>query len=124
MKNHSEDRTRAEIVSGADRNSVRLGVPGRLIQRMTWGILAFTVLSGDDAVTIPLAALGGQGVISVVSNEIPGPMTQLAHACLKGDFEAARRGFDRAAAGGKNRPKKIFAGRKLRHRHHAREDDA
>ena len=51
----------------------------------------FTVLSGDDAVTIPLAALGGQGVISVVSNEIPGPMTQLAHACLKGDFEAARR---------------------------------
>jgi len=51
----------------------------------------FTVLSGDDAVTFPLAALGGQGVISVVSNEIPGPMTQLAHACLKGDFEAARR---------------------------------
>ena len=42
----------------------------------------------------------------------------------RGDFEAARRGFDRAAAGGKNRPKKIFAGRKLRHRHHAREDDA
>src|SRR5438105_4691673 len=51
----------------------------------------FTVLSGDDAVTIPLAALGGQGVISVVSNEIPGPMTQLAQACLKGDFETARR---------------------------------
>ncbi len=51
MKNHSEDRTRAEIVSGADRNSVRLGVPGRLIQRMTWGILAFTVLSG-----VPLLA--------------------------------------------------------------------
>jgi 4-hydroxy-tetrahydrodipicolinate synthase len=50
----------------------------------------FTVLSGDDAITIPLMALGGRGVISVVSNEIPGPMAQLAQACLRGDFEAAR----------------------------------
>jgi 4-hydroxy-tetrahydrodipicolinate synthase len=50
----------------------------------------FTVLSGDDAITIPLMALGGRGVISVVSNEIPGPMAQLAHACLRGDFESAR----------------------------------
>jgi len=52
---------------------------------------AFTVLSGDDSVTIPLAALGGRGVISVVSNEIPGPMAQLAQACLKDDFETARK---------------------------------
>ncbi|HYW44080.1 MAG TPA: 4-hydroxy-tetrahydrodipicolinate synthase [Bryobacteraceae bacterium] len=51
---------------------------------------SFTVLSGDDAVTIPLMALGGRGVISVVSNEIPGEMTQLAQACLRGDFEGAR----------------------------------
>jgi len=50
----------------------------------------FTVLSGDDAVTIPLMALGGRGVISVVSNEVPGPMTQLAQACLRGDFQSAR----------------------------------
>ena len=50
----------------------------------------FTVLSGDDAITIPLAALGGRGVISVVSNQIPGPMTELAQACLRGDFESAR----------------------------------
>jgi len=50
----------------------------------------FTVLSGDDAITIPLMALGGRGVISVVSNEIPGPMTQLAQACLRGDYETAR----------------------------------
>jgi len=50
----------------------------------------FTVLSGDDAITIPLMALGGRGVISVVSNEIPGPMAQLAQACLRGDFEGAR----------------------------------
>jgi len=50
----------------------------------------FTVLSGDDAVTIPLMALGGRGVISVVSNEIPAGMTQLAQCCLRGDFEGAR----------------------------------
>ncbi len=50
----------------------------------------FTVLSGDDAVTIPLMALGGRGIISVVSNQIPGPMAQLAQACLNGDFTAAR----------------------------------
>jgi 4-hydroxy-tetrahydrodipicolinate synthase len=48
------------------------------------------VLSGDDAVTIPLMALGGRGIISVVSNQIPGPMAQIAHACLAGDFAAAR----------------------------------
>jgi 4-hydroxy-tetrahydrodipicolinate synthase len=50
----------------------------------------FTVLSGDDAVTIPLMALGGRGVISVVSNEIPRQMAQLAQACLRGDYETAR----------------------------------
>ena len=50
----------------------------------------FTVLCGDDPITIALMALGGRGVISVVSNQIPAEMTQLAHACLKGDFEIAR----------------------------------
>ncbi len=52
---------------------------------------SFTVLSGDDAITIPLMALGGRGIISVVSNQIPAEMTQLAQACLSGDFETARR---------------------------------
>ncbi len=50
----------------------------------------FTVLCGDDAITIPLMALGGRGVVSVVANQIPTEMTQLAQACLKGDFAAAR----------------------------------
>jgi 4-hydroxy-tetrahydrodipicolinate synthase len=50
----------------------------------------FIVLSGDDAVTIPLAALGGRGVISVASNEIPAEMTAIAQACLRNDFAAAR----------------------------------
>ena len=51
---------------------------------------SFSVLSGDDAVTLPLIALGGRGVISVVSNEIPGEMTDLARMCLSGDFVGAR----------------------------------
>jgi len=51
----------------------------------------FHVLSGDDAVTLPLMALGGRGVISVVSNEIPGEMTTLARLCLAGDFAGARK---------------------------------
>jgi 4-hydroxy-tetrahydrodipicolinate synthase len=51
----------------------------------------FTVLSGDDALALPIIALGGKGVISVVSNEIPAEMTQLIQACLHGDFGEARR---------------------------------
>ena len=51
---------------------------------------SFVVLSGDDAITLPLAALGGQGVISVVSNEIPAEMTRLTHLCLQNNFPAAR----------------------------------
>ena len=50
----------------------------------------FVVLSGDDAVTLPVIALGGRGVISVVSNEIPAAMTRLTHLALGGDFEGAR----------------------------------
>ena len=51
----------------------------------------FDVLSGDDSITVALAALGGRGVISVASNEIPGPMRALAQACLDGNFAEARR---------------------------------
>jgi 4-hydroxy-tetrahydrodipicolinate synthase len=51
---------------------------------------SFDVLSGDDAVALPLIALGGCGVISVVSNEIPAEFTELVHAALKGDFARAR----------------------------------
>jgi 4-hydroxy-tetrahydrodipicolinate synthase len=50
----------------------------------------FIVLSGDDAATLPLMAVGGRGVISVASNEIPGPMAQLVEAAERGDFAAAR----------------------------------
>ena len=50
----------------------------------------FLVLSGDDAITLPLIALGGRGVISVASNEIPAQMTSLTQHALAGDFEGAR----------------------------------
>jgi 4-hydroxy-tetrahydrodipicolinate synthase len=50
----------------------------------------FLVLSGDDALTLPLMAIGGRGVISVVSNEIPAEMTKLTHLALAGDFAGAR----------------------------------
>ena len=50
----------------------------------------FVVLSGDDAITLPLIALGGRGVISVASNEIPAEMTALTRLALAGDFAGAR----------------------------------
>jgi 4-hydroxy-tetrahydrodipicolinate synthase len=49
----------------------------------------FLVLSGDDAITLPLIALGGVGIISVASNEIPFAMARLASLCLEGDFPGA-----------------------------------
>jgi 4-hydroxy-tetrahydrodipicolinate synthase len=51
----------------------------------------FLVLSGDDAITLPLIALGGRGIISVASNEIPAEMAEIARQCLAGDFAAARK---------------------------------
>jgi len=51
----------------------------------------FIVLSGDDAITLPLMAVGGRGVISVVSNEVPREMSQMVEAAERGDFAAARK---------------------------------
>jgi len=51
---------------------------------------SFHVLSGDDSITIPLTALGGKGIISVVSNQIPGEMTELARKARLGDYDGAR----------------------------------
>ncbi len=50
----------------------------------------FAVLSGDDGMTLPLIAAGGDGVISVVSNVVPEKIVQLCQLCLDGDFVAAR----------------------------------
>ena len=50
----------------------------------------FLVLSGDDALTLPLMAIGGRGMISVASNAIPAEMSQMVEAAERGDFAAAR----------------------------------
>ena len=51
----------------------------------------FAVLSGDDSLTLPLLALGGDGIISVVSNLAPARVVDMVHAALDGDFEKARK---------------------------------
>jgi len=55
----------------------------------------FAVLSGDDALTLPMIAAGGEGVISVVSNATPRLMAQLCAQALAGDLAAARATQDR-----------------------------
>jgi 4-hydroxy-tetrahydrodipicolinate synthase len=50
----------------------------------------FLVLSGDDALTLPLMAIGGRGIISVASNETPAEMVQMVEAAERGDFATAR----------------------------------
>ena len=67
---------------------------GSIVQQME--VLAavppsFLVLSGDDAYTFPLMALGGVGIISVVSNAIPAEMTRLAHMLLEGTYRGSAR---------------------------------
>jgi 4-hydroxy-tetrahydrodipicolinate synthase len=51
----------------------------------------FIVLSGDDALTLPLMAVGGRGIISVASNEIPAEMAQMVELAARNDFAAARK---------------------------------
>jgi 4-hydroxy-tetrahydrodipicolinate synthase len=51
----------------------------------------FLVLSGDDAITLPLMAVGGRGVISVASNEVPRDMAKMVEAAERGDFATARK---------------------------------
>jgi 4-hydroxy-tetrahydrodipicolinate synthase len=55
----------------------------------------FAVLSGDDAMTLPVLALGGVGVISVASNEIPQEMAEMTRAALNNDWNTARQIFRR-----------------------------
>jgi 4-hydroxy-tetrahydrodipicolinate synthase len=50
----------------------------------------FLVFSGDDAVTLPVIALGGVGIISVASNEIPREMAEMTRAALNNDWNTAR----------------------------------
>lgn len=74
-------------IVGVKEASGNIGQMAKVVQEVPAG---FAVLSGDDAITIPLIALGGHGIISVASNEIPAEMAQLATAALEGDFARAR----------------------------------
>jgi 4-hydroxy-tetrahydrodipicolinate synthase len=74
-------------IVGVKEASGNIGQMAQVVQHVP---PEFDVLSGDDSITIPLIALGGKGIISVVANEIPGEMTRLAQAALRGDFATAR----------------------------------
>jgi 4-hydroxy-tetrahydrodipicolinate synthase len=74
-------------IAGVKEASGNIAQIGQVIRRVPD---SFTVLSGDDAITLPLIALGGKGLISVVANEIPAETAALVHACLNGDFAGAR----------------------------------
>jgi 4-hydroxy-tetrahydrodipicolinate synthase len=76
-----------ENIVGVKEASGNIGQMAQIIHQLPD---TFDVLSGDDAITIPLIALGGRGIISVASNEIPGEMTRLTQLALAGDFAGAR----------------------------------
>jgi len=64
------------------------------LDQMTQVILAcgpdFSVLSGDDNLTLPLMSVGGRGVISVIANIVPRETAEMTHAALAGDWKLAR----------------------------------
>jgi 4-hydroxy-tetrahydrodipicolinate synthase len=64
------------------------------LDQMTQVILAcgpeFSVLSGDDNITLPLMSVGGRGVISVIANFVPRETAEMTHAALAGDWKLAR----------------------------------
>ena len=51
----------------------------------------FLVLSGDDALTLPVMSVGGRGIVSVASNEVPGEMSKMVELAESGDYTGARR---------------------------------
>src|ERR1700681_2156470 len=76
-----------ENIVGVKEASGNIGQMAQIIHQLPE---SFDVLSGDDAITIPLIALGGRGVISVASNEIPAEMTALTQHALSNRLAAAR----------------------------------
>ena len=86
-------------IVGVKEASGDINQMGEVIERIAGGTAGetagggrpFAVLSGDDALTLPLMALGGDGVISVISNLVPARVKALTKAGLEGDFAEARR---------------------------------
>ena len=66
------------------------GVMSQITELLTHAPADFSVLAGDDALALPVIALGGTGLISVASNAIPGAMSQMIAAALCGDWLSAR----------------------------------
>jgi 4-hydroxy-tetrahydrodipicolinate synthase len=66
------------------------GVMAQITELLAHAPSSFSVLAGDDAVALPVIALGGVGLVSVASNAIPGPMSQMIAAALRNDWPAAR----------------------------------
>jgi 4-hydroxy-tetrahydrodipicolinate synthase len=86
--------SRIPTVIGVKEASGDIGQIGDIIRDVAMARKAegriFSVLSGDDSFTLPLCALGGDGVVSVVSNLVPDRMAALVKACLAGDYAMAR----------------------------------
>ena len=76
-----------ENIVGIKEASGSLSQVTEILQRCKDGI---TVLSGDDALTLPILAVGGKGVISVAANIIPDRMAQLADLCLQEEWSKAK----------------------------------
>jgi 4-hydroxy-tetrahydrodipicolinate synthase len=76
-----------DYVIGVKEASGNISQMAQVVQQVPPG---FAVLCGDDSIAIPLIALGGHGVVSVVSNEIPSEFTLLIERALTNDFAGAR----------------------------------
>jgi 4-hydroxy-tetrahydrodipicolinate synthase len=74
-------------IQGVKESSGNLQQIAELIHVMPPG---FAVLAGDDLMALPVIALGGTGLVSVASNEIPGEMARMVAAALDGDWATAR----------------------------------
>jgi 4-hydroxy-tetrahydrodipicolinate synthase len=89
-----ERLSRIPTVLGVKESSGDIGQIGDIIREVALARASegryFSVLSGDDAFTLPLCAMGGDGIVSVVSNLVPARVAALASACLSGDFAEAR----------------------------------
>jgi 4-hydroxy-tetrahydrodipicolinate synthase len=78
-------------VIGVKEASGNIGQAGDVLLTVRKKYPSFTVLSGDDGLTLPMMSLGAHGVISVVSNLVPNQVVSLVNAALNGDFHTARK---------------------------------
>lgn len=77
-------------IIGVKEASGNIGQMDEVIQRIALQRENFSVMCGDDALTLPLLSLGGQGVISVVSNLLPGHVSDMVNSALRKDYDNAR----------------------------------